>query len=196
LRQNPRTIQTPVGRCEAVGACLPPGFGVRLFKESLRCRLRALDRAVSGDLRPSRIATRTDIQFRITSRRFTNLRKVTARSPQEVPGLSQATAFTASRASTRSVRGVTPSLLCAVPLPRCRLGKPSEARLAVTFSSAGTAAHWGGGGWPDWRVTLVHRAWCTGSARGSRCPDGGTASSQLPTSSAASTPATRDELSG
>jgi len=44
-------------------------------------------------------------------RRFTNLREVTARSPEEVPGPSQATSFTTCQASTRSVRGVTPSLL-------------------------------------------------------------------------------------
>jgi len=55
--------------------------------------------------------------FQITSWRFTNLREVTARSPKEVPGLSQATAFTACRASMRSVRGVTPSLLSDVLRP-------------------------------------------------------------------------------
>jgi hypothetical protein len=44
--------------------------------------------------------------------------ELTARSAEGFPGLSQATSFKAGRASTRSVRGVTPSLLDAVRTAR------------------------------------------------------------------------------
>ena len=73
-------------------------------------------------------------------------REVTARSPYEVPGPSQATSFTACRASTRSVRGVTPSLLYAVgrAVPIQRIGRPlmPDAALEAFLCGCQTGVKW------------------------------------------------------
>jgi len=48
-----------------------------------------------------------EFNLHLTADGFTNLREGTDTSPEEVPGPSQATPFTARRASERSERGVT-----------------------------------------------------------------------------------------
>jgi hypothetical protein len=75
---------------------------------------------VTGN-RPNRV------RFQITSRRLTNPREPTDRAAKRVPGLSQATPFTACRASERSERGVNPA--CYTPyhfVPTRQNGKSSS----------------------------------------------------------------------
>jgi len=67
----------------------------------------SIEMTVRSNLLPA--GCRSVSGFQITSPRFTNPREPTARAAKRVPGPSQATPFTARRASERSERGVNPA---------------------------------------------------------------------------------------